>query len=303
MTRPDQKATERWTLDHLLSVAGIAPDSIEPGEAPDFMLSVCGKKIGVEVTMYQSGTTDEAGIGRRQVESEWEILEQATRKFQALRADLRNINVGLMFRSAVPARKQHQAFMAEIAAFIRVHAHELTTRDAEFWPPQFSSPLMAQYLRTLYLRVDEYAVWHSNIVAGWVGRPDSTLTEIVVAKSSKKFRPADELWLAIQSSPRISETVLPLEGVTDFAALSDLSDALKNGPFTRLYMLAFNGVYQWDRTGGWENLSPPRTGGKGPTFDELKAVLDDPEWLGDPMGKAERVAKQVLDELHPKDQS
>src|SRR5579883_3252908 len=99
MTRSDQKAAERRTLERLLSALGIAATDIDEGETPDFMLTTSGKRVGVEITMYQSGATVDSGVSRRPVESEWEALELATRDFQAAHADLRNINVGLMFTS------------------------------------------------------------------------------------------------------------------------------------------------------------------------------------------------------------
>jgi len=39
---------------------------------------------------------------------------------------------------------------------------------------------MRAYLRTLYLRVDQYAIWHSNVVGGFVARPDATIAAIGV---------------------------------------------------------------------------------------------------------------------------
>lgn len=66
MTRAVQKTSERATLDAVLAAVGLRPDQEPvPREAPDFTLSVSGRKIGVEITMYRSGD----GSGRRQVES------------------------------------------------------------------------------------------------------------------------------------------------------------------------------------------------------------------------------------------
>jgi hypothetical protein len=39
--------------------------------------AIAGARIGVEITMYQSGATVEDGRGRRQVESEWDRLKAA----------------------------------------------------------------------------------------------------------------------------------------------------------------------------------------------------------------------------------
>jgi hypothetical protein len=88
MTRQSQKESERGTLDVLLSALSMTPDKIDDGDQPDFMLTVCGRTIGVEVRMYQSGTTVGAGFGQRQVESEWEALQLASREFRAAQADI-----------------------------------------------------------------------------------------------------------------------------------------------------------------------------------------------------------------------
>jgi len=75
MTRPNQKEGERRTLNAALAALDLQADR-EPadGETPDFIVSVAGRTIGVEVTMYRSGDVIEGGTGRRQVENEWELL-------------------------------------------------------------------------------------------------------------------------------------------------------------------------------------------------------------------------------------
>jgi hypothetical protein len=67
-------------------------------------------------------------------------------------------------------------------------------------------------LCTVYLHRDRHASWHSNLVAGFVARPDPSITVIVEEKSGKGFRPCDELWLIIQGSTRISEMLSDLLG-------------------------------------------------------------------------------------------
>jgi hypothetical protein len=97
---------------------GLHPDQEpEAGETPDFTVLVSGRTLGVEITMYQSGSTVDDGTERRKVESEWDLLQRASETFRSERPELRNINVGLMFRGAVPPRRQHLEFMEEIAAF------------------------------------------------------------------------------------------------------------------------------------------------------------------------------------------
>ena len=212
MTRPNRKSSERQTVDMVFTALGLRPDS-DPvaGEAPDFTVPLSGRSIGIEITMYRSGDIVEGGAERRQAEAEWAKLLSASHAFRSARPELRDINVGLMFKGPMPQRRRHADFMEKIAAFIRLHRNDLKSSDTDYWPRDFSTPLMREYLQTLYLRVCQYAVWHTSLAAGFVATPaTSTVVDIVAAKSGMKFRPADELWLAIQCSPLISETSYPL---------------------------------------------------------------------------------------------
>jgi hypothetical protein len=110
---------------------------------------------------------------------------------------------------------------------------------------------MQTYLRTLYLRTDRYAEWHSNLVAGYVDTPGPAIAALVAKKSAKKFRPADELWLAIQCGTRVSEMMLDMTGVEDFTAVP----SLESYAFERVFVLAYTGVYQWCRSAGWRRLT------------------------------------------------
>jgi hypothetical protein len=293
MTRPDQKQSERETLHAVLAALGLHPDEEpEEGEAPDFTMPIAGRRIGVEMTMYQSGATVEDGRGRRQVESEWDQLKAAGDAFRRNRPELADVNVGLTFRASVPPRRQHAAFLEEIAAFVRGHASKLNDQDLECWPPSFSTPLMQTYLRTLYLRKDRFAEWYTNLTGGYVAQPDQTIAQIVAKKSAKQFRPVDELWLAIQCSTRISETMLELMGLESFASVP----SLESYAFLRVFVLTFTGAYEWKKGEGWRKLTGDSSAAQGPSFDDLKNVLSGSEWLEDPDGKAMRIATECLRE-------
>jgi hypothetical protein len=297
MTRQNQKDSERRTLDSVFNALGVRPDQ-EPaqGETPDFMVRLSGRAIGIEITMYRSGDTVEDGMGRRQVENEWELLKVAADRFRDENPEFRDINVGLMFTASAPPQKQHAEFIEEIAAFARNHASELSSRSRTFWPASFTAPLMRRFLRTLFLRKDQFAEWHSNLVAGYVARPDQTIAAIVADKSGKRFGPADELWLAIQCGTRVSEMMLDLTGVEDFGSVPSLDGYV----FSRVFVLAWTGAYEWRRGTGWRKLTGENTESRGLSFDELKAVLGDREWLDDPDGKAMKVAAETLQDMRRK---
>jgi len=110
---------------------------------------------------------------------------------------------------------------------------------------------MSRFLRTIYLRKDRFAEWHSNLIAGYVARPDRKISGIVAEKSDTRFRPADELWLVIQCGTRISEMMLDLTGVADFAQVPSLESYV----FSRVFVLAWTGAYEWQRGAGWRQLT------------------------------------------------
>jgi hypothetical protein len=252
MTREVQKTSERETLDVVLAALGLRADQEpEAGETPDFIVSLAGRRIGVEVTMYSSTDTVAGGHRRRQVESEWDKLLAAARAHCSTRPELHDINVGLMFSGPVPPRRLHVDFIKEVADFIVAHRHELRSEEVEYWPPIIATSLMAEYIQVLYLRVDQYAVWYSNLTGGCVATPaTSTVADIVAEKDTKSFRPADELWLAIQCSTRISETFLPI-GADDF----DMVPPLDGFRFSRVFVLTFLGVFEWKAGEGWRKLT------------------------------------------------
>jgi len=252
MTREAKKTSERRTLDAILLALGTQPDRLpEAGEAPDFMISFTGRAIGVEVTMFQSGATVEgSAANRRQAEAEWEKLLSAANAYRSAHPELRDINVILGFSGALPPRRQHADFIAEIASFIHSRREQLRPQDTDFFARDFSSPLMRSHLQVLHLRICSYAIWYPSLAAGFVAMPNFSIESIVAEKSRKEYRPSDELWLAIQSSTNISEMLITLEGVADFANVS-----LDGYRFERVFVLAFDGVFQWKRTAGWSKLS------------------------------------------------
>jgi hypothetical protein len=296
MTREVKKLSERRTLDGLVAALGLRLDAEpEPTEAPDFLLRAGGRRIGVEITTYRSGATVGGSTELRVVESEWERFKAASDEFRAKHADLRDVNVGLMFKTIVPPRRQHATFLAEVASFVRERAAMLSSADRTYWPQDFASPLMREYVSTLYLRVDRYAEWHSNLAGGYVARPDETISAIVAEKSAKKFCPADELWLAVECGTRISEMMLDLMGVEDFEAVPSLEPYA----FARVFVLAYTGAYEWRRGAGWRKLGGESSEDqRTSSFDDFKKVIDDPEWLIDPERKAAAVAEECLSELH-----
>ena len=64
-----------------------------------------------------------------------------------------------------------------------------------------------------------------------------------------------------------------------------------------MFVLAYTGSYEWRRGDGWRKLAGESIEGEAPSFDELKNVLNAPEWLADPDKKATEVALERLREM------
>jgi hypothetical protein len=60
---------------------------------------------------------------------------------------------------------------------------------------------------------------------------------------------------------------------------------------------AYTGAYEWRRGAGWRQLTGESPLDPGPTFDELKTIVADPEWRDDPDEKATTVAMECVREL------
>jgi hypothetical protein len=252
MTRDIQKQDERRVLDRVLRALGVPPDSEpEGGESPDFTVGLRGQSVGVEITIYRSGEVIEGSVKRRAAESEWESLRAVAQNFWKQQGDLRAASVGVMFKGCVTHHRERQAFLQEVATFVRQHLAELTREHRDFFPSS-SSPLMHRDLERLVLRTDPCAEWHSNFSRGYVARPNGgNISNIVTSKSKKEFRPTDELWLVIHCGTRMSEMTLELDGVEDFRSIQGLD----RSKFARVFVLTYTGTYEWSRTtDNWRQL-------------------------------------------------
>jgi hypothetical protein len=256
MTRSIQKESEHEALMKLLADIGIKPDSDPtPGETPDFLLSLRGRLVGVELTKYQSGKVV-AAVSQRAIEAAWEEFEKSASSFRLTHADINDFNVHFSFKDRVPSRKEHIAFLQEFSLFVSARQDAIGSEFVEYWIPDFSSMLMQQYLKALVVRRHASGEWDSNLTGGFVDRPATRIATIVKEKTTKGYRVTDELWLAIQYSHRPSEMVLPVTGPSELDACPDLQRNLSSSPFSRVYVCSAMGVFQWFRKSGrWGRTS------------------------------------------------
>ena len=121
--------------------------------------------------MYRSGDVIEGGTGRRKVESEWELLKAAADAFREAKPKTPRHRRRPDVCGTVASEGKDAELITEITTFASEHAEEISSETLTFWPHKFTSPLMCQFLRTLFLRHDQYAEWYSSVAFGYVARP------------------------------------------------------------------------------------------------------------------------------------
>jgi hypothetical protein len=255
MTRPTQKQEERHTLLELLYAIHVRLDhSPEPGEAPDFTFGMSGRTIGLEITMYESGEIV-AGTPKRAIEARWEGFEISSQIFQKEYPELHGIYILFRFKDRIPAVREREMFFCEVLQFVRRVEHSVADEYAHFWRHEITLALMSKYLKDIVLRQCGRSESDSNTTAGFIAAPSGSISRTVAEKSKKEYRPADELWLAIQRSHRPSETILAGNDVFELNANADLQNSLTVSPFSRVYVFTAMGLFQWDRNiGEWSRL-------------------------------------------------
>lgn len=256
MARLDQKQYERRTLRALLSILEVPPDTpCQEGEAPDFMVQINSQAIGIEMTRYQSGqVVGAAGIERRSVEAEWEKFIRFSKRFCEEQSELKDVSIIFRFKDVVPPARERQLFLTEIFNFVRLHRDAVGFQYAIFSVHQFTSQLMLKYLTDICLCSSETAHLDSNLMAGKLSPFGDNLAQIVEKKSALHYRPASELWLVIQCSGLITETVLPINGASEFNRSINLQTKLRAGRFSKAYISTAMGWFCWERPTEWRRM-------------------------------------------------
>lgn len=258
MTRPSQKAVERQIVERILATIALNAEVDDADEKPDIIVRVPGHPtVGVEVTMYASRRTVSKGrFTQRQIESAWENFETASTSFRSASL-LRDKAITFCFKDTLPAKREYIGFFEEIKAFVVENQTEITAKFAVYSFP-FTSPLMARYLSGIAIALHENGEWDSNKTSGVIESPAETIAKIISDKSVKvkSYRKTGELWLAIGTSGRPSETVLPVSEIEEFISNAEISKSLIASPFTQIYVFTAMGLFSWHRAGGWQIIGP-----------------------------------------------
>jgi len=111
MSRKDR---EQSYLQNFLELLG-EPTQIEAGEAPDFIVDLRGKKIGVEITEYHSSLKGIDGKPRRAIEESLDLLYKILKRETSKYSELRGIDGYLDSKDMILIpKREHREVVNEI---------------------------------------------------------------------------------------------------------------------------------------------------------------------------------------------
>lgn len=194
-----KKERERRLLEAFFDLAGIDGRIEEEREAPDFLIYVTGKPIGVELTeVYVPFTGDEVPPKARESLAS-KILNEAQDWYESLGGGRLQVAVGFSPKANFRTLNRTETARA-IADFLL--AQQLLLNRPQTWKPTLRGPLSfdINFITAFALPSQATALWYSP-QAGWVvPLTDEILQSCIEMKASKlsNYRSAAmECWLVL----------------------------------------------------------------------------------------------------------
>jgi hypothetical protein len=254
-----KKVVERFYLENFLKLLGETNTQIDEGESPDFIVTLRGKRIGIEVTEFHSDLKGAGGKPRRVIEETWDLLQKNLKKAVEKHPELKGTHGFLMFKDLiVPPKSVHKKFIDEV---IQLSIDMICTNSEEIRADKRKFPFFNQYLEKFRLKrinFPHHISWDWNQNASSIGLTEHEFINAIQSKMKKAHRyrrkRIEELWLLIISGYRLSQAMPPPEflgnQLNDFYQLNDL---LKTSGYNRvyLYQYMFDAIYKWP---GWIKL-------------------------------------------------
>lgn len=251
-----KKEVERFYLESFLQLARHEPENINDHETPDFIITLNGKQIGIEVTEFHSDAKGSDGYPRRQIEEEWQKLQQEKLMPEVRQhSNLNTYNGILCFKELnLPFRPQYANFAKEVVRFSLNNCNLKKGEGKEFNAFGSEFPLMRDYLKKFYLRnAGCYITWEWNHNASSVGLNEGELIGAIKKKINRLreggWPDLPEKWLLVVSGHQISQCMGGKLVQNKLPKFTELNSQLKKSGFDKvfIYQHMFHSVFMFTK--------------------------------------------------------
>ncbi len=229
-----KKDHERFILERFIAVSSLDANILEARESPDFLVSIAGETLGVEVT--EIFVTHDISRGPMQVHESISarIVARARQFYDGSGAP--PLHVSVCF---APRHDLRRLNMKQVAAQLASFARSLSLKEMErvIWRPSFQNdplPREISYLQALRVPTQEMAHWHVAR-AGWVAPLTTDALQSCIddkaARLAKYSAVAEKNWLLIAAD--MTKPSQLLEAQTDF------DPSAVSSPFDRTFFFRF----------------------------------------------------------------
>jgi hypothetical protein len=250
VTRPEQKQQEREILGRYLRTIGLKGEIEKGPEPPDFIVTVDGRRLGIEITEYHQPAPSRRSRSRRMVEAEWRKLRDAVLDYRETHTGLENLSVILRFvQLEVPGRKDHKGFIRAVHNEIERVRPELDRQAKVIHIGDRHPALLRQYLDGIVVGVvGSYLEWDWNLSFAGVGTSDEELTTLLASKLRLE-RPSgvDELQLVMAGDGPTAATCIGFLRQDLLKGWPNLNNTLEQSNFDAVTILHYRGICMWRR--------------------------------------------------------
>ena len=207
-------------------------------ESPDFIIDCLNKKMGIELTTYNSLANLEK-YSKREVKSNWEKLQSNIFKRVQIKNGLAGVFAYISFRKKlIPSSREKEYFIDELIDFVKTNLRKETE---SFSILANDKPLNKYVCKIIIKKIDgtQHLKWNSNINVGSIGLHKESLLSIIRSKIRKEntnlSKNLDELWLLVVFGHRISQSAFP-KLKYELEAFTDLNLILKKSKFKHIFL-------------------------------------------------------------------
>lgn len=193
-----RKSREKHLLDRFLNVAGLEVQLVEQSEAPDFLLQVQARRIGVEVTEVFLDP-DPSGLSPRARESITDrIVARARSLFHARNS--RFVHANVLFFDGIDVQSLNREQVADRLATL-VESMPVGSTHVH-WRNDYEDPSLDAVAFVTALAVPEASMSHWGVSrAGWRAKLSTELLRSAIEAKNEKVQAyrakADEVWLLL----------------------------------------------------------------------------------------------------------